>query len=492
MGRMLACVCVGILAAFYPTTANAADHSSHLELPLWAGTPFVLMLLAIALFPVLAPKFWERNRRKAVSAAILAAPVAIYLLCLGPDVGSSSESHWIRELWESLPSPINAVLSRAGTHVLISALAEYLSFIILLASLYTISGGIVLTGDIRARPITNTAILAFGAVLANVIGTTGASMLLIRPLLQINSERRQTRHLPVFFIFVVSNLGGLLLPLGDPPLFLGFLQGVRFAWTLSLWPQWLFANGIVLAVFFVWDTMAYRRESPEDILADETHIEPLRVRGLINIVFLLGVLVAVAFQSVELAGGCREWISQFVECPTLHIYRPWGELLMISMAVCSWLATPRALRQANAFTWNAIIEVAILFAGIFVTMIPALAWLGQHGPELGITKPWQYFWLSGGLSSFLDNAPTYLTFATLAAGPHDFAWLMDHKPLLLAAVSTGSVFMGANSYIGNGPNFMVKAIADEAGVKTPSFFGYMMYSGLILIPVFLLVTLLFF
>jgi Na+/H+ antiporter NhaD/arsenite permease-like protein len=459
---------------------------------MWSATPFVLLLLAIALFPVLAPKFWESNRRKALVAAILAAPVAIYLMSFGSDSGFPGGAEWIHRLWVSMPEPVGAILRREGTHNLLSAIGEYLSFIFLLASLYTISGGIVVSGDIRARPITNTAILAFGAVLANVIGTTGASMLLIRPLLQINSERRQTRHLPVFFIFVVSNLGGLLLPLGDPPLFLGFLQGVRFLWTLSLWPQWLFANGIVLSVFFVWDSLAYKRESPEDIFADETHIEPMRVRGLINLIFLGGVLIAVAFQSAELAEGFREWIGQFVECPPLHIYRPWGEVLMLSMAVLSLVATPRELRRANSFTWNAIVEVAILFAGIFVTMVPALAWLGRHGPGLGITKPWQYFWLSGSLSSFLDNAPTYLTFATMAAGPHDFAWLMDHKPLLLAAVSTGSVFMGANSYIGNGPNFMVKAIADEGGVKTPSFFGYMMYSGLILIPVFLLVTLIFF
>jgi Na+/H+ antiporter NhaD/arsenite permease-like protein len=453
----------------WPTSASAADHAQ-LDLPLVSGLPFVVMLLAIALLPVFAHKFWERNRNKALVAAALALPVAIYLLTLGPQAGPPGE----------------------GAHALWNALAEYASFIILLASLYTISGGIVLTGDIRARPLTNTAFLAFGAILANVIGTTGASMLLIRPVLQINSERQQTRHLPVFFIFIVSNLGGLLLPLGDPPLFLGFLQGVRFLWTLSLWPQWLLANGIVLTIFFVWDTLAYRRESAAALREDEIRIEPLRVRGLINLLFLAGVLMAVAFQSAELAGACSAWISRFVACPDLTLHRPWGELLMLSMAVLSLAFTPRGLRKANAFTWNAIIEVAVLFAGIFVTMVPALAWLGRHGPELGITQPWQYFWLSGGLSSFLDNAPTYLTFGTMAAGPHDFAWLMNNKPLVLAAISTGAVFMGANSYIGNGPNFMVKAIADEAGVKTPSFFGYMLYSGLILIPVFLLITLVFF
>jgi Na+/H+ antiporter NhaD/arsenite permease-like protein len=462
------------------------------DLPVWTGVPFVLMLLAIALLPLFAQRFWEHNCNKALVAAILAVPVAVYLLFVGPNVGSPGEGSWLQRLWEAAPGGLHAVLSHAGTHALFDKIADYASFIILLASLYTISGGIVLTGDIEARPITNTAFLALGAVLANFIGTTGASMLLIRPLLQINSERRHTRHLPVFFIFVVSNLGGLLLPLGDPPLFLGFLQGVRFFWTLSLWPQWLLANGIVLAVFIIWDTLAYRREAPEDIRADVTHIEPLRVRGLVNVLFLAGILVAVAFQSAELAGGCSAWLNRFVPCPDLTLRRPYGELLMIAMALLSLLATPKTLREKNAFSWNAIVEVAVLFAGIFVTMVPALAWLNLHGNELGIREPWQYFWFSGGLSSFLDNAPTYLTFGTLASSPHDLSWLMQHKPTLLVAVSTGSVFMGANSYIGNGPNFMVKAIADESGLKTPSFFGYMMYSGAILIPVFLLVTVLFF
>lgn len=487
--RWVATGLIGLL--ILPSVAFGAD-SVQLDCPLWSGLPFVLMLLGIALLPLGAHRFWERNRNKALFAAILSAPVAIYLVSSGPVLGAPGDGDFIRQLWEASPGPLNSLLGHAGTHLLLHTMGEYLSFIILLASLYTVSGGIVLTGDIQARPLTNTAVLAFGALLANVIGTTGASMLLIRPLLQINQERQHTRHLPVFFIFVVSNLGGLLLPLGDPPLFLGFLQGVRFTWTLSLWPQWLVANVIVLTVFFVWDTFAYRRESPAAIREDVTHIEPMRVRGLVNVLFLAGILAAVAFQSAELSGACTALVNRVVPCPSLRVARPWAELLMVVMALLSLAATPRGLRKLHDFTWGAIIEVAVLFAGIFITMIPALAWLGQHGPELGITKPWQYFWLSGGLSSFLDNAPTYLTFATLAAGPHDFAWLMTRKPLLLAAVSTGSVFMGANSYIGNGPNFMVKAIADSAGIKTPSFFGYMAYSGMILIPVFLLITLLFF
>ncbi len=454
--------------------AGAAD-GERLDLPIWSGGPFVLMLLGIAVLPLAAPHFWERNRNKAIFSALMAAPVVVALLALG---GGAK-------------SPAN-IFERPGAQALLHASQDYLSFIILLASLYTISGGIVLSGDIRAKPLTNVLILAIGAALANVIGTTGASMLLIRPLLQINSERRNTRHLPVFFIYVVGNLGGLLTPLGDPPLLLGFLHGIRFTWTLSLWPHWLLANGIVLTIFAIWDSIAYRRESPEAIRLDNIRIEPIRVRGLLNVPLLAGILLAVGFQSAELAEGARAWVGRFVPCPNLTLRFPWGDLAMIAMAGLSLGFTPSALRKSNAFTWKAIVEVAVLFAGIFLTMVPALGWIAQHGDRFGVTKPWQYFWLTGGLSSVLDNAPTYLTFATLAAGPHDFAWLMTNKPLVLAAISTGAVFMGAVSYIGNGPNFMVKAIADESGLKTPSFFGYLTYSGLILIPTFIVVTLVFF
>jgi Na+/H+ antiporter NhaD/arsenite permease-like protein len=450
-----------------PCLASAIEEPL-LDLPLWAGVPFVLLLLAIALLPLLAGRFWERNRNKAAVAAGLALPVAAYLLYLGPGTG-----------WQS-------------THALLHELGQYVSFIILLASLYTVSGGVVLRGDIRARPLTNAAFLALGAVLANVIGTTGASMLLIRPLLQINRQRRHTRHLPVFFIFLVSNLGGVLTPLGDPPLFLGFLNGVDFGWTLALWPQWLAANGLVLAVFLLWDTLAYRRESPAALARDAAEIEPVRVHGLVNLVFLAGILAAVLLQSEKVAGACAARLSALFPCPSLTLSWPWGEALMAGMSLLSLAVTPRRLRKANGFGWGAITEVAVLFAGLFVTMVPALAWLRGNGPAFGVTEPWQYFWLTGGLSSVLDNAPTYLTFATLAAGPHDFAWLARERPLLLQAISCGAVFMGANTYIGNGPNFMVKAIADDAGYRTPSFFGYLAYSGSVLLPVFVLITLFFF
>jgi len=324
--------------------------------------------------------------------------------------------------------------------------------------------------------------LAMGAVLANLIGTTGASVLLIRPVLRINSERQHTAHLPIFFIFTVSNLGGLLTPLGDPPLFLGFLNGVPFSWTLTLWPEWLLVNGVVLTLFLIWDTIAHGREPARASARDKSEAEPLRLRGLVNILFLAGIMGGVLLQGTlpsprgEVAGGA----------------------VMLAMAVLSLLFTPRGLRAANAFTWEPIAEVAILFAGIFVTMVPALEILAGHGGALGISQPWQFFWLTGILSAFLDNAPTYLTFATMAAGSEDFALLVHGQvpgldgPLVLKAISCGAVFMGALTYIGNGPNFMVKAIADAAGYRTPSFFGYLAYSCLILLPVFVLVTILFF
>jgi Na+/H+ antiporter NhaD/arsenite permease-like protein len=430
----------------------AADQP--LDLPVWSVGPFVLLLLAIAVLPLAAGPWWHHNRHKALVATAFALPAAAYL------------------------GYVQAATGQPALAALGHELGQYVSFIILLGSLYVVSGGIVLSGDIQARPLTNTAFLALGAALANLIGTTGASVLLIRPLLRINNERQNTRHLPVFFIFTVSNLGGLLTPLGDPPLFLGFLNGVPFTWTLTLWPAWLVVSGVVLVTFLIWDTIAYRRESPGAVARDVREVEPLRLRGLVNFLLLGGVIAAVLLQGT--------------------LPSPAGEILMLAMAVLSLLLTPRGLRQANAFTWEPIVEVAILFLAIFVTMVPPLALLGRHGRELGVSQPWQFFWLTGVLSAWLDNAPTYLTFATLAAGSTDFGLLVRGEvagldgPLVLKAISCGAVFLGALTYIGNGPNFMVKAIAEEAGYRTPSFFGYLGYSCVILMPVFVLVTVLFF
>jgi Na+/H+ antiporter NhaD/arsenite permease-like protein len=439
-----------------PSSAWAAGGDLHV--PAAAAAPFTLLLLAIAVLPLAAGHWWHANRNKGIVVAVLAVPTALYLAFVG-EAGRAALSH---------------------------ELAEYFSFISLLVALYVISGAIVLRGDLAGRPATNVGFLAAGAVLANLIGTTGASMILIRPILRINVGRKRTSHIPVFFIFAVSNTGGLLTPLGDPPLFLGFLKGVGFFWTMRLLPQWLLVNGLVLGVFYVWDKIAYRREAPEDVRKEEVRVHRLRVGGLaLNAPLLAVVLLAVLFQSPQVGRG--------VGLGDLTLVRPWGEFIMLGAAGLSLWLSPKHLHRDNQFAWGPIVEVAVLFIGIFVTMAPALALLKEHGPKFGVTEPWQYFWLTGGLSAFLDNAPTYVTFGTLAASGDDFGWLMANKPLVLAAISCGAVFMGACSYIGNGPNFMVKAIAEEAGYPMPSFFGYILrYSLPVLVPIFLVVTWVFF
>jgi Na+/H+ antiporter NhaD/arsenite permease-like protein len=407
------------------------------DVPLIAVAPFGFLLLAIAVLPLIVPHFWEKHRNKALVCALLGLPVVVWVATR--DVSALGHT----------------------AH-------EYLAFILLLSALYVVSGGIMVTGDLPATPAVNTGFLGLGAVLANLVGTTGASMLLIRPLLATNRERKNTRHTPIFFIFVVSNCGGLLTPLGDPPLFLGFLRGVPFEWTLRLWPQWLLVNGLLIALYFFWDRRAHARESSKDLTRDQREVEPLRLFGLVNFLWL-GAILAAAF-----------------------LPSPWREIALAAAAVASLASTPAGLRRSSGFTFGPIIEVAILFAGIFATMVPALALLAEEAPRLGVTEPWQYYWLSGGLSSFLDNAPTYLTFLSLAQGLGLTPEVAGVPNSLLEAVSCGSVMMGANSYIGNGPNFMVKAIAEEQGVPMPSFLGYMAYSGLVLLPIFGVVTLVFF
>jgi Na+/H+ antiporter NhaD/arsenite permease-like protein len=328
---------------------------------------------------------------------------------------------------------------------------------------------VLLRGDLVASPLTNTAFLALGGLIASLVGTTGASMLLIRPVLQTNRERTRVKHTVIFFIFIVSNVGGMLTPLGDPPLFLGYLAGVPFTWTLRLWPQWLVLNVALLVTYFVWDSIVYTREPLSALRRDLAQIEPLRLRGATNAVWLAGVILAVAF-----------------------LRAPLRETVIVLLTAVSLWRTPAAVRRANGFTWYPIIEVAVLFLGIFLTMIPALELLRLRGGELGVRTPAQFFWATGVLSSFLDNAPTYLAFLALGQGLGLAREVVGVPEAILAAISVGSVAMGANTYIGNAPNFMVKSIADEAGVKMPSFFGYMLYSGAILIPLFVLVALLFF
>jgi Na+/H+ antiporter NhaD/arsenite permease-like protein len=374
---------------------------------------------------------------------------------------------------------------------------EYLPFVILLLALFTIAGGIRLTGTLVGTPKVNTLMLLVGTSLASFMGTTGAAMLLIRPLLRANAHRRYRVHSVVFFIFLVANIGGSLTPLGDPPLFLGFLKGVTFFWpAVHLYVKMLFVAAILLVLYFVLDSFLYRREGSPRPSGD--HPEPLRLDGLVNFPLLAGVMGLVLMSGLWSSGTqFNIWADIEVTLPSLL-----RDLALLGLTVLSVVLTRPEIRQGNGFTWEPIIEVAKLFAGIFVTMVPAIAIL-RAGPEgalsalvaLASTVEGQpvnhmYFWLTGVLSSFLDNAPTYLVFFNLAGG--DARHLMNIIPETLAAISAGAVFMGANTYIGNAPNFMARVIAHENGVKMPSFFGYMAWSTAILVPIFVLVTFIFF
>jgi Na+/H+ antiporter NhaD/arsenite permease-like protein len=402
-----------------------------------AVLPFVAMLLAIALAPLVAPHWWDPNRNKLLVAILLGLPIALLYLWRDP-----------------------AALVHVGE--------EYFAFIILLGGLYVVSGGIRLHGDLVASPLTNVVFLGTGAALASLAGTTGASMLLIRPLLQTNRERTHVQHTVIFFIFLVSNIGGLLTPLGDPPLFLGYLQGVPFTWTLRLWPPWLFMVVALLLLYFVWDRRQFATEPALARWLDRAYVEPLRIEGWFGVLALAAIVLSV------------------VALPP-----PWREVAIVGVSGLSWWLTPRAVRVANGFTFHPILEVAAVFAGIFVTLVPALALLRAHGGTLGIHEPWHFFWSTGILSSFLDNAPTYLVFLAVAQGLGLPGEVVGVPHRILAAISLGAVCLGANTYIGNAPNFMVRSIAEKAGIPMPSFFGYLMWSGGILIPLFVLVTVLF-
>ena len=435
------------------------------QLSFLAVLPFALMLLGVAVLPLAAKSWFDRNRNKAIVAAVLGVPTLIYLVAAFGHLG----------------------LDRAG-----STGKEYLSFIVLLFALYTISGGIYLTGNLVATPATNLGFLAAGAVLASFIGTMGASMVLIRPLLRANSERKRARHTIVFFIFAVSNLGGLLTPLGDPPLFLGFLRGVPFGWTLGLWRQWLFVVGLVLLVYLAVEYLQYRKEPALARRMDLEDYVPMRLKGGLNVALLALVIVTVVFS------------GQFMRLGETISFPFFRELILVALALVSLMFAPRGPRASNRFRWGPIVEVAVLFAGIFATMIPALALLEAKGASIGVSQPWHYFWACGSLSSFLDNAPTYLAFTSLAQGQVGVSTVgaltatqlvpsMGVAPAeILTAISCGAVMMGATTYVGNAPNFAVKAIAEHSGVNMPSFFGFMAYSAAVLAPLFLLTTVVFF
>jgi Na+/H+ antiporter NhaD/arsenite permease-like protein len=441
-------------------------------LPIWSTLPFVGMLLSIALFPLFAPKFWHHHFGKISAFWALAAVVPFTILYKGQAV------------YEFL-------------HIV---LADYVPFVILLAALYTVSGNILLRGTLVGTPVVNTTILIIGTVLASWMGTTGAAMLLIRPFLRANSHRKNRTFMVVFFMFLVANVGGSLTPLGAPPLFLGFLRGVPFFWTFDLLPQMIFVVVMLLVLYFIMDSYYYRKEGIK-AASEGSDREPLRIDGLHNLLFLSGIVGAV------LMSGIVHW----GELSILGVHRAIADIvrdaILILMAVLSLLTTRKEIREDNEFTWFPIQEVAILFICIFITMMPCLKILqaGEKG-ELAfliraVSEPFHYFWITGILSSFLDNAPTYLTFLSSLLGKfypgaeakEAVALLIKEHSIYLKAISAGAVFFGANTYIGNAPNFMVRSIAEETGTPMPSFFGYMIkYSIPILVPIFALITLVFY
>ncbi|HAX21642.1 MAG TPA: sodium:proton antiporter [Hydrogenophaga sp.] len=461
---------VVLVAGLLPVLARAADMDGAQLSVLWS-VPFAGILLSIAIMPLVAPFFWHHHFGK-VSAAWALAFLIPFAIGFGPGV--------------------------AGASIVHALLAEYIPFIILLTALFTVAGGIYIRGNLHGSPGLNTGILAVGAVLASLMGTTGASMLLIRPLIRANDNRRHVVHVVVFFIFIVSNAGGSLTPLGDPPLFLGFLKGVDFSWTLmNILPETAFLLVALLAIFYALDRWFYHRRDevqPQDPTPDD---QQFGFDGGINFLLLLGVVGLVLLSGLWKSGVVFNIAGTEVGLP--GIVRDIG---LIIITVASLQLTPSGVHADNQFAWGPMQEVAKLFAGIFLTIIPVIAMLkaGVDGPFGAIVKavtnpdgspnPAMYFWATGVLSSFLDNAPTYLVFFNTAGG--DPAVLMTTLAPTLVAISTGAVFMGANSYIGNAPNLMVKAIAEDRGVKMPSFFGYMVWSVGILVPLFAVMTWLFF
>jgi Na+/H+ antiporter NhaD/arsenite permease-like protein len=427
-------------AVLTPSLAFAETHE--VVFPLWTIAFFAALILSIAFMPLINSEWWGKNYR--------------YV-----SLGLTIPAIWI-------------VGSRDITLIL-ETLMDYLSFIILLGSLFVIAGGIVIRTSVRGGPTLNCIILIVGAIFASLIGTTGSSMVLIRPLIRANKWRKHVAHIFIFFIFLVSNIGGLLTPLGDPPLFLGFLKGVPFAWTLRLMPFWLLAVSILIGIFYILERYFLKKDllEADSIIPNRVIGRKLEIRGKINFLFLAAV------------------VGAFFLPPVVR------EIVMIGAVISSIYFTPVVLREENAFTYHPIVEVAVLFAGIFLTMIPAIKILELNGGRLGVNTPWKFFWMSGTLSSFLDNAPTYLIFMSTAKSialmQHITTGLVAGVPeAFLKAISVGSVFMGANTYVGNGPNFMVKAICEENDISMPSFFSYIVWSLVFLIPVFIIITFIFF
>ena len=426
--------------------------------------PFAVMLLSIAVMPLAFPRFWGSNRNKLLYTLLIAIPTIIMLVQAG-----------------------------LGEHLEHQILYDYIPFITLLSTLYVVTGGIHIHYNTIPTPLVNTTVLFIGYGLASIVGTTGAAMLLIRPLLEINRDRKYKIHTILFFIALVANCGGVLTPLGDPPLFLLYLRGASFSWFLSLYPQWVFVGAVLLTIYFVVDSFIWRRK--ERLLNTSRALDeqdsPIRisVSGVVNLFLLSAILLSVAFINPQyipsIADSEAPLYTQFLR-----------EIVLFLILVVSLIATRRYVRRTNHFSWEPIVEVAILFIGIFVTMTPALLFLDENASALGISKPWQFFYSAGTLSSFLDNAPTAVAFHTVAKGLPiaEGSTLVAGVPEpLLQAIALGAVLFGAMTYIGNGPNFMVKAIAENDGIRMPSFFGYIFkFSLIVLLPTYIAVALLFF
>ncbi len=468
--RALASAAVLLLSAGVSHAAEGA-HINGAALGAYWAIPFAGLLLSIAIMPLAAPDIWHHHYGK-ISAAWALAFIVPSLLMYGVSVTLYELMHTV--------------------------LLEYIPFLILLFALFTVAGGVLIKGNLHGSPGLNTGILGIGTLIASITGTTGAAMLLIRPIIRANDNRRHNAHVIVFFIFLVANIGGSLTPLGDPPLFLGFLKGVSFFWPAThLFLPMLLVAVILLAVFYVLDWYLFHIDEDYPPKPDPTPDSRLRIVGWINIALLGAIVVAVLMSGVWKPG-----ISFTVNHIEIELQNLARDVLLLLIAWISWKITRSDIREGNGFTWGPIIEVAKLFAGIFITIIPAIAILkaGMNGSLSSVVSMVtdsqgqpinaMYFWLAGILSSFLDNAPTYLVFFNMAGG--DAQQLMGPMAMTLLAISAGAVFMGANTYIGNAPNFMVKAIAEERGVKMPSFFGYMGWAAIFLLPLFALTTVIFF
>ena len=430
----------------------------------WSMIPFGLMLLIIAVAPLLTEHWWESNKHKLTITLFIALPTAVCLIMGG----------MLHEVEHQF-------------------FGDYIPFIVLLLSLYVVTGGIHLSGDIAAKPWVNTLFLAVGWLLASIMGTTGAAMLLIRPLLTTNQQRKYKVHTVLFFIALVANCGGLLTPLGDPPLFMLFLRGASFTWFMSMLPQWLFVGVVLLGIYFVADTYFYKKEHWVDIVADNNERKPLQLKGRRNLVFLLGVIMTVAFVN-------SAYIPEMAIAESPAWLRYLREIILVILSIMSLVKTPHDVRyELNKFSWAPFVEVAVLFFGIFITMTPAIEYLNAHASELGLCGTGEFYYATGALSSFLDNTPTAVALHSVAQGltPEQMAAFGGNTvagipEILLTAICIGAVFFGAMTYIGNGPNFMVKAIAEENGIKMPSFFGYIFtFSLIILLPIYVLVHLIF-